>query len=107
MSSNVHSIQDTASSRIGEPSGPGRQRTPSNLLAPPVASRRQSCSWSDATTLTQNDRAVLTCAKLPDVTDWKKAISGGSRETEENVPTTMPAGLPSSASAVTTATPVG
>src|SRR3954453_17837906 len=55
----------------------------------------------------QNARAVLTCAKLPELVAGKNAISGGFRETEENVPTTMPAGVPSSATAVTTATPVG
>ena len=107
MSSNVHSIQDTAPSRMGEPSGPGRQRTPSNLSAPPVANWRQSGSWSAARTLTQNARAVRRCSKLPECVAGKNAISGGSRETEENVPTTMPAGLPSAATAVTTATPVG
>jgi len=37
----------------------------------------------------------------------EECISGGSRETEENVPTTMPAALPVAAIAVTTATPVG
>ena len=50
--------------------------------------------------------ALRMTAKLPDPFMGKNATSGGSRETEEKVPTTMPAGAPSTI-AVTTATPVG
>jgi hypothetical protein len=57
--------------------------------------------------LTQNVRAILSCAKLFELAAGKNATSGGSRETEENVPTTMPTGVASSGTAVTTATPVG
>src|SRR4029077_15915408 len=92
---------------VGEPRGPGFQPTPSNLLAPPVASCRQSGSWSEASTLMQKFWAVLIRAKLAEPLVGKKATSGGASETDENVPTTMPAGLPSFSVAVTTATPVG
>ena len=57
--------------------------------------------------MTQNVWPVRSCAKLPELLVGKKAINGGSNETDENVPTTIPAGLPFSAMAVTTATPVG
>jgi hypothetical protein len=57
--------------------------------------------------LTQKRFAVESRAQLPESLVGRNATSGGSRETEVNEPTTMPAGVPSSVTAVTTATPVG
>ena len=71
------------------------------------AKRRHTSSWSAARTLTHHFVAVEIRAQEPESFVGRNATSGGSSETEVKEPTTIPAGRPSSAIAVTTATPVG
>ena len=52
--------------------------------------------------LTQNSPATATLGQLLDPRSGKKPISGGSRDTEVNEPTTIPAGAPSAPAEVTT-----
>ena len=55
----------------------------------------------------QNDPASLIFGQLEDRTSGMKATSGGSSDTEEKVPTTIPSVVPSGCFAVIRVTPVG
>ncbi|MDT7641522.1 MAG: hypothetical protein QOC83_5810 [Pseudonocardiales bacterium] len=70
----------------------GDQATPANLSPPRVAKARQTSSCSSASTLTQKLLAVRIFGKLVDERSGRNATSGGSSDTEVNVPTAMPAG---------------
>ena len=57
--------------------------------------------------LAQNAPASLIFGQLEDWTSGMQATSGGSSETDENVPTTIPIAVPSGCVAVIRVTPVG
>src|ERR687890_2133267 len=105
--SRSQSIHATTPSRIGEPDPAARVSRPSNLSSAFDAKRRHRCSWSALRMLTQNRPARSILGQLVELLSGKKAMSGGSSETEVNDPTTKPAREPSSWLAVTTHTPVG
>src|SRR6185437_8806882 len=103
MSQSTHAM---TSSRIGEPLAPAVHLTPSNLLPPRFEKLRHSSSCSALRTLAQNLPASRINGQLVELFAGMKATSGGSSETEVNVPTTIPTG-PSALIAVTTEIPVG
>jgi hypothetical protein len=92
---------------IGEPEPDSRIVMPWNLSSPLEANCRQTLSWSELRMLTQNLPARSILGQLDDDLAGKKAIRGGSSETDVNEPTTKPARPPSGSAAVTTQTPVG
>ena len=55
----------------------------------------------------QNDPASRIFGQLDDFRSGRKATNGGSRDTDENVPTTMPTCSPPAWFAVIRVTPVG
>src|SRR6476660_7039530 len=104
MSQSIHA---TTPSSTGDPVPAEVQGTDVYLSPPRVANARQTCSWSPASTLMQNDPVSRIFGKLVDDRSGRNATSGGSRDTEVNDPTAMPTGPAASCSAVTTTTPVG
>ncbi|AKA09143.1 hypothetical protein SAZ_38310 [Streptomyces noursei ZPM] len=101
-----HSMVASAAVSSGAPLTPERQSTSVNLSPPVTANCRHRSSWSAARTFTANRPAALIFGQVVDVPAGQKHTSGGSRETEENDWTAMPAGWPSDWIAVITATPV-
>ena len=101
------SIHATASSMIGEPRADRWYPRPSNLSATFEAKRRQTGSCSEPRMLTQKRPADWIFGQLDEPRSGKNATSGGSRETDVNEPTAMPAGRWFGGDAVTTHTPVG
>src|SRR6478752_6514414 len=71
------------------------------------ANARQTSCWPAVSMFAQNDPASLIFGQLEDRTSGMKATRGGSSDTEEKVPTTIPSGLPSGWVAVIRVTPVG
>ena len=104
MSQSIHA---TTPLMIGEPEAASRLPIPANLSSAGAAKRRQRCSWSALRMLTQNELARSIRCHVLDSRFGKKAISGGSSDTELKEPTAIPTGVPVSSLAVTTETPVG
>ena len=102
-----HSIQATTPSTMGLPLADTVCAMPANLSGSLEASRRQTGSWSAARMLTQKAPHPRSLAQLLDPRSGKKAISGGSSDTEVNEPTTMAIASPPDFLAVTTQIPVG
>ena len=72
-----------------------------------MAKARQTGSWSAASTLTRKPPVARIRGQLVLARSGRNPTSGGFRETEVKVPTTIAAVPPSASVAVTTATPVG
>ena len=104
MSQSIHA---TTPSMIGEPEPASRLSMPANRSNAGAANRRQRCSWSALRMLTQNEVAFSICCHVLDSRFGKKAINGGSSDTELKEPTAIPTAAPVSSLAVTTETPVG
>src|SRR3954469_3031788 len=103
MSQSIHA---RTPSRIGAPDPAGVQVRSANLSPPRIANVRHTDSCSAPRMLTQNDPDSRIRGQLVDDRSGRNATSGGSSDTDVNDPTAIPAGPPSAATAVTTATPV-
>src|SRR6478735_12298728 len=94
-SSMVQSTQAAAPCNLGLPVSVIDQSDALNRLSSLRAKARQTSCCPAVRMFAQNDPASLILGQLEDRTSGMKATSGGSSDTEENVPTTMPTGLPS------------
>src|SRR4029079_12380246 len=91
----------------GTPSLPCVQRTPSNLFAIGCAKRWETERWSAASTLMAKFGACRKRFRFGERSDRLHSTSAGDRETELNELHVRPIGVPSGATVVTIATPVG
>src|SRR6478609_8873952 len=91
----VQSIQAAAPSNRGLPETVSDQVDALNRCSSFRAKARQTSCCADVRMLAQNAPASLIFGQLEDRTSGMKATSGGSSDTEEKVPTTMPMRLPS------------
>src|SRR5690349_5730962 len=104
----AQSIQAMTPSMIGEPFGDGSHLTLLNRSSSTSrANDQHSSPWSAPRMLTQNRPVGAIFCQLIDSAVGRKPTFGGSSDTDVNEPIVMPNGWPSSASPVTTVTPVG
>src|SRR4051812_17667706 len=101
------SIQASTSSSTGDPDPADVHLSSANLSPPLTANVRHTASWCEPRMLTQKAPDSCIRGQELDVRSGKNATSGGSSDTDVNEPTAIPAGVPSLAIPVTTATPVG
>ncbi len=90
----------------GTPAFPSAQSTPSNLLGTDSANLRDSACWPAARMLTAKWLAFRKAERFCELRARHHSTSGGFKETEVKELTVTPAGVPSLARVVTTATPV-
>ncbi|ALE81565.1 hypothetical protein WY02_28050 [Pseudonocardia sp. AL041005-10] len=76
------STQAPTPSRTGEPDGAAAQVTPANLSTPERANPALWCSWSAASTFTQNRPTSRMRGQVEDPRDGAKLTSGGSSDSD-------------------------